>query len=102
MVSSLSKVGLFISRGISTDRFSSVLQFLIEQYHADPNTFSYDESYDVKHDVQLMSRVFIDLGNYLASKYTNGSFILPNLTVSPIFSRILQFYRHRTKDGQSK
>ena len=66
-------------RTFSTDLSSSVMKFLTEQYHLDPNAFSYDESYDIKHDVSIMSHVYINLGDYLARKYTNDSFICPQI-----------------------
>lgn len=49
--------------------FYSAIRFLVDEYKADPNTFIYDWSYDTSAKSSLMSKVYIDLGNYLAGKY---------------------------------
>jgi hypothetical protein len=52
---------------------SSAIQFLVDDYKADPNTFLYEMGYDTEEKHSRMSTVYIDLGDYLSGK-TNESF----------------------------
>ncbi len=48
--------------------FDSAIQFLINEYKVDPNTFLYDWKYDTHEKHSIMTQAYIDLGNYLSSK----------------------------------
>jgi hypothetical protein len=56
--------------------FDSTIQFLVNEYKADPNTFLYDWKYDTSDKHSVMSQVYIDLGNYLAGKKIHSLFVL--------------------------
>ncbi|CAF4340778.1 unnamed protein product, partial [Adineta steineri] len=45
---------------------TSILRFLVDEYKVDSNTFIYKRTYDYKREIQIMSRIYIDLGNYLS------------------------------------
>ena len=66
---SYKKVILLIAERISKARIFSILQFLTEQYHVDSNAFLYNGYYDVTIDVSVMTHLYINLGDYLASKH---------------------------------
>jgi hypothetical protein len=48
--------------------FDSAIRFLVNEYKADPNTFLYDSSYGTSDKYSIMSKIYIDLGNYLSGK----------------------------------
>jgi hypothetical protein len=48
--------------------FHSAVHFLVNEYKVNPETFIYDWTYDTSDKNSLMSKVYIDLGNYLSSK----------------------------------
>ncbi|CAF2149755.1 unnamed protein product [Rotaria magnacalcarata] len=47
---------------------TSTLQFLINEYKADPDTFIYDWAYDTFDKISVMSTIYIDLTNYISGK----------------------------------
>ncbi|CAF1075343.1 unnamed protein product [Adineta steineri] len=51
---------------------TSILRFLVDEYKVDSNTFIYKRTYDYKREIQIMSRIYIDLGNYLSILFENG------------------------------
>ncbi len=69
------EVSLFVSncpeqQSLNLSFFDSVIRFLISEYKTDPNTFLYEWSYDTSDKHSVMSKVYIDLGNYLSGKTT--------------------------------
>ncbi|CAF1665687.1 unnamed protein product [Rotaria sp. Silwood1] len=51
---------------------TSCLHFLINEYKADPDTFIYDWTYDTSDKNSVMSKTYVDLGNYLSVQFSGG------------------------------
>ena len=58
----------------------SALRFFVDEYKVDPNSFYYQWHYNTSNDNSLMSRVYIDLGNYLAGKLILSAYIVEHNT----------------------
>ena len=50
-------------------RFSTI-DFLVNEYKLDPDTFFYESSYDTTEKKSLFTKLYIDLENYLSSKHS--------------------------------
>ncbi|CAF3723721.1 unnamed protein product [Rotaria sordida] len=61
---------------------TSAIHFIVNEYKCDPNTFIYDWSYDILDKSSLISKVYIDLGNYLSVQF-NGGCISPTNVDNP-------------------
>ncbi len=51
---------------------SSAIQFLVDEYKLDPNTFLSNATYDAERKHLLYSEIYIDMGNYLSIHLSNG------------------------------
>ncbi|CAF4802356.1 unnamed protein product [Rotaria sp. Silwood1] len=61
---------------------TSVIQFIINEYKSNSDTFIYDWNYDTWDKSSLIANVYIDLGNYLSVEF-NGGCISPTNIDNP-------------------
>ncbi|CAF0976990.1 unnamed protein product [Adineta ricciae] len=51
---------------------TSTIDFLVNEYQLDPDTFLYESSYDTTENKTLFTKLYIDLENYLSIELLNG------------------------------